>query len=217
MLDKIKEKIKKETSSLHHKLKSKKLSFKDGSYLIEVPHYTERCGWKEFGASSEQEYEYWWQRACGMVSLLMIMDGLDPENKRDFQIFDEVQKGIEKGAYEKRNDIGWIHNGLIKLAKERGIKGRVFKTDLNGIIKALSEKKIVIASTPGPFDRFLKEGKERKTGGGHLVLIKGFQWKNSKCTGIYVNDPYDKEKKKELIEPKLFEEIFSGGAIFFWK
>src|SRR3989344_2190699 len=69
----------------------------------------------------------WQRRACGIAALKMAMDFLEnvrssslrhPTSKLDLD--DLIKKGVALGAYKP--DIGWVHDGLVLLAKEFGFK-----------------------------------------------------------------------------------------------
>lgn len=175
---------------------------------------TERCGWKQFGAPDEATYEHWWQEACGIVSLRTIIGAIRPNDEQS-TIFAHITHVIQRGAYLE--NVGWKHDGLVKLAKERSLKGYAAQLALNAICKEVAANKLVIASVYRPFTRFIDENAERKRRGGHLVVITGFVWENGKCTGLFVEDPYDIEQRKAPIDSRLFEDIYSGAAIALYK
>jgi hypothetical protein len=205
---------------------SKHLNLDNGTYqgMFTVPHYSERCGWKQFGAKDDAEYEYWWQEACGIVSLRMIMDALRPANATTQQpIFTQIQNAIDNGAYLQKSvdgktvRIGWIHDKLVAIAKKSDLKGYSAQLTVNAICQAILSKKLIIASVYRPFTRFIDEGAPRKKAGGHLVVISGFTWSEGHCTGLFVADPYDKGARSEPIDRTLFKDIYSGSAIVFYK
>lgn len=219
-------KLQRKILSDYYTYKSKNLRITNGTYSVSytVPHYSERCGWKQFGAKDESEYEYWWQEACGIVSLRMSMDALRPEKANQQKtIFSQIQEAIENGAYlQKTVDgktvrIGWIHSELAKIAKKHGIKGHSAQLTLPAICQAILSDKLVIASVYRPFSRFIDENAPRKKAGGHLVVISGFAWKDGKCTGLFVADPYDTVSRNESIDASLFNDVYSGSAIVFYK
>ena len=211
--------------SQYYEARAKLRHFSEGIHSIEaVPHYSERCGWKAFGAHGEAEYDYWWQEACGIVSLRMILDALNPKSSLEQEtIFEQIQNAINNSAYlQKTIDgktvrVGWIHNKLVELAHTRGVQGRSLKLSVDGICFALSSGKLVMASVYRPFSRFIDENAPRKKAGGHLVVIRGYEWKNGRCTGLFVADPYDKTARNEAIDAALFTDIYSGSAIVFYK
>lgn len=74
-----------------------------------------------------------------------------------------------------------------------------------------------MASVYRPFSRFIDENAPRKKAGGHLVVITGFTWKDGRCTGFFVADPYDQKPRKEAVDAALFEDIYSGSAIVLYR
>lgn len=218
-------KLQRKTLSAYYTYQSKTLRIDNGVYSVSynVPHYSERCGWKQFGAKDESEYEYWWQEACGIVSLRMIMDALQPETaSKQETVYSQIMDAIAGGAYlqkvvdGKTIPIGWIHDALANIARKRDIKGYSVQLTLPAICQAILSDKLVMASVYRPFSRFIDENAPRKKAGGHLVVISGFTWKDGKCTGFFVGDPYDTKTRKEPVDASLFEDIYSGSAILFY-
>jgi hypothetical protein len=217
------QKVKRQLLSAYYETRGKTTHYADGVYGNKsVPHYSERCGWKKFGASNEKEYEYWWQEACGIVSLRMILDTLNPESSlRQESIFEQIQNAINDSAYLQRTidgktvRIGWIHAKLVNLARKRGVQGHSLQLSIPGICYAIASDELVMASVYRPFSRFIDENAPRKKAGGHLVVITGFEWHDGRCTGLYVADPYDTTPRKTPIEPSLFDDIYSGSVITF--
>lgn len=205
---------------------SKNLRVDDGQYQNRyvVPHYSERCGWEQFGAKDQTEYEYWWQEACGIVSLRMIMGALHPANATTQKtIFAQIQGAIHDGAYLQKSvdgktvRIGWIHDKLVDIAKQTGLRGYSAQLTVNAICQAILSDKLIIASIYRPFTRFIDEGAPRKKAGGHLVVISGFTWGEGRCTGFFVADPYDKDARNEPVDRVLFENIYSDSSIVFYE
>lgn len=210
-------KAKRVVRSRYSAISTRNFSVTDGVHMTKYPvtHITERCGWRQFGAPDEATYEHWWQEACGIVSLRTIANAIQPPRVTQPTIFAHITHAIKKGAYLE--NVGWKHNGLTKLAKEYGLKGYALQLSLDAICKEIAANKMVIASVYRPFTRFIDENAERKKRGGHLVVISGFSWKDGKCTGLFVEDPYDIEQRKEPIDSKLFEDVYSGGAIVLYR
>ena len=217
-------KIKRILRSRYRNLKSKNLALQDGAYhtKYDVIHYTERCGWKQFGAKDEPEYERWWQEACGIVSLQTVTNAIKPEQHTEHTIFEQIQQAIQDGAYLQYNrgteivSVGWIHDKLADIAEERQVRGYSANLRLAAICQSIVENKLVIASVYRPFVRFTLKDAPRKKRGGHLVVVKGFIWKNGHCKGLFVEDPYDINGRTEPIEAQLFEDVYSGSAIVFY-
>lgn len=217
-------KIKRVLRSHYHNLKSKTLTLPAGTYYTkyDVAHYTERCGWQQFGVKNASEYEHWWQEACGIVSLQTVTSAIKPEHSPKLTIFEQIQDAISGGAYldvkkgAETISVGWIHDRLVALAAERQVRGYSAGLTVPAICQSITENKLVIASVYRPFVRFIQEDEPRKKRGGHLVVVKGFVWKDGHCTGLFVEDPYDTEVSSEPIDAQLFEDVYSGSAIVFY-
>lgn len=226
LIRRIVRKLRRIATSKRQDVLSRRLRFKDGTYFTkyDVVHYTERCGVKGFGAASQDEYEYWWQRACGIVSLRMIIDSMHPrENRTVFNIQQAINEGVHEGAYLTQNengnrvDIGWTHSGLARIAARSGLHGKSMAANANTICNLINHDNLIIASVSAPFVRFLNEGKEPVRSAGHLVVIKGFEWVGGRCVAVYVEDPYDLGARKDPIDVSLFEKIYTGSIIAFNK
>ncbi len=127
----------------------------------------------------------WHNRACGIVSLAMVMKYYEPSLKTELLIEELIKKG-EKDFYIK--GIGWKHDGIIELAKEYGFAGKKFDvSDLNN--KNAIEKLYLIMNIGPVIASIYKDLKQNNK--GHLIVISGFK-KNT----ISFNDPNVEENKK---------------------
>lgn len=210
--------------SAYTNYRSKFLTLADGTYRTkyDVVHFTERCGWKQFGASSDEDYEHWWQEACGIVSLQTVTNAISPKHSTSDTVFQQIQDATRGGAYlqyEKDTEIvsvGWIHDKLVTIANKRQVRGYSASLSVTSICQAITKDRLVIASVYRPFARFIDKDVPRKKRGGHLVVVTGFVWKDGHCTGLFVEDPYDLSARTEPIEAQLFEDVYSGSAIVFY-
>jgi predicted double-glycine peptidase len=119
----------------------------------------------------------WKKIGCGVTSLAMIIEYYKPH---EITVDGLLQEGIASGAY--LNSAGWIHQGMVDLAKDHGLDGR--GRDLSSLskdaafeeLKKSLDKSPVIASvyytfTPGhPIP--------------HLVVVSGVEG-----DVVYYNDP----------------------------
>lgn len=216
--------IKRVLRGVYANLRSKSLSLPGGTYhtKYDVVHFTERCGWKQFGARNDKDYEHWRQEACGIVSLQTVTNAVHPETLADDTIFEQIQDAINGGAYlqyKKGTEtirVGWIHDKLVDIAVKRGVRGYSASLTIAAICQAITKDRLVIASVYRPFVRFIEKDAPRKKQGGHLVVVKGFSWENGQCTGLFVEDPYDIDERTEAIEATLFEDVYSGSAVVFY-
>jgi hypothetical protein len=100
-----------------------------------------------------------------------------------------IKKGVELGAYT--DALGWNHAGLVRLSKYFGISATAYKyLNVEEIKDALTRNCPCIISIKWAFEP-RKSLKEKllpwKKIGGHLALATGFEEKNGRLEGFYVN------------------------------
>src|ERR1043166_6349013 len=123
----------------------------------------------------------WRARGCGIASLKMAMDFYRPGPSLD----ELLTVGREIGAY--REGIGWSHRGLVELARRYGFEG--FNADWaekGPTPKTVQEScELLLAELQkGPVLASVFAGLDPERGGGHIVVVTGFQ------DGlIFFNDP----------------------------
>ena len=147
---------------------------------------------------------FWQKRACGIVSLVMVMKFFQPLIPTK-TIDKLIMKGLEKECYIQ--GIGWKHKGIVELAKDFGFTGKTFdlaneehEKAFKAFMKEL-EKQPVIVSIHKDF---------KLNGGGHLVAATGFK-ETMKKLSLEINDPDCKSKK--WVRRVVSAERFKAG----WK
>jgi len=127
--------------------------------------------------------KYWKSRSCGIVSLKMAMDycGLP---KKNVNLSELIKKGVKIGAYDKR--WGWIHAGLVNLAKIYGYAGQNYDWFGDTPQKAYAK---LVKKFKYPIIASIHSGLDQKNP-GHLVVITGISKEK-----IYYNDPDSKTRK----------------------
>lgn len=168
----------------------------------------EEDDFKKEGFETLEEALFWQERGCGIASLRMIIASLNSNvNLPNYKTL--INQGIEINAYCPQ---GWIHNGLLNLAKRYMIDGRCYRNKSSlDVASALKNGELCICSVSVCFDQNKK--------GGHLIVINGFKEKNNKIIGFYVNHPSSVEKynfKNKFIAIDMFENSFSGNFISFF-
>lgn len=119
----------------------------------------------------------WKKRACGVVSIAMVLDYYSEEK---VSVDALLTQAIKSGAYSE--NAGWTHQGLINLAKAHGLTGSAHdlaKSSQKAAFKSFSayvEEGPVIVSIHYKFDP--------KSTIPHLVVIDGI-----KDGYVYYNDP----------------------------
>ncbi|MCK5285806.1 MAG: C39 family peptidase [Candidatus Pacebacteria bacterium] len=160
--------------------------------------------------------EYWQERACGAVSLKMVLDFINPN---DILVDDFVKQASDKGAYSEN---GWLHQGLINIAKDFDVslEREEFKSnDLeetiillqNGIDKIIDNLK---NNKPVIISAIKKWTEETKF---HMLVVIGFELdESSELKGFYYHDSDCKtDKGKDLFVPiETFRKYWRKMAIF---
>lgn len=143
---------------------------------------------------------HWYNRACGIVSLVMVMKYYESLLKTKSLIEELIEKG-EKDFYIK--GVGWKHDGIIELAKAYGFAGKKF--DVSNLSDKDAIKKLYLIMNIGPVIASIYKDLKQNNG-GHLVVASEFN-KNI----ISFNDPNIVEKKN--IPKKASLDEFNQG----WK
>ena len=155
--------------------------------MREIRHKVPRLSqYKDVGI--EDFDNFWQKRACGIVSLVMVMKSFQPLIPT--KTIDElIMKGLEKECYIQ--GVGWKHKGIVELAKDFRFEGKTFdlaneehEKAFKAFMKEL-EKQPVIVSIHKNF---------KLNGGGHLVAATGFKETMNKLS-LEINDPDCKSKK----------------------
>jgi hypothetical protein len=113
--------------------------------------------------------EHWRYRGCGIACLRMVLEGLGAEAQGYWAL---VAEGLDRRAYNER---GWIHQGLVDMARDRGIAASSKRqTTVTGVSEDLQAGHVVVASVTA----CLRGGQASASGtpqprGGHLVVVTG--------------------------------------------
>ena len=196
------------------------------TYLVPVPvpFYSQRIPTgqgAEFGFGSEAEAEYWTARGCGIACLRMVIDGfrrirrLKPMARQG----ELIRQGLDIGAYCEK---GWIHSGLVRLARNAGLDGRCFRNaGVDDIVRELVLGRPCIASVTAGFDGGEPDWQGHPTRrGGHLVVVIGIVNEESKVSAFIVNHPSSDSKyewEQRAVDLNLFCRSFAGLFMSFWE
>ena len=181
---------------------------------LPIPFYTQKVNnYKEEGFKSEEDAKYWETSGCGIASVRMIIDGFRIKSKKSkcMRQGEMIYLGLEKGAY---CDIGWIHSGLVEIAKEYDVIGITHRNSSIDCIEKdiLDNKPCMISASP----RFDNDGSQPK--GGHLVVALGIRYEEEKLQGFIINHPSSKDEtswERKYISLQDFINSFSGNYISF--
>ena len=177
-----------------------------------VPFYTQRTtDFRAEGYFSEEEALYWQPRGCGIASLRMIIDGIRTSQGKNCvePQGTMIYKGLERHAYVE--ELGWIHRGLVDLAKDYDIEGESHrKASVEDVIQAINHGMLCMASVSVLFNQ------EKR--GGHLIVVKGYETENGKVCNLIVNHPSSNEKynwENYSVSLEHFRNSFSGAFMSF--
>jgi hypothetical protein len=189
-----------------------------------VPFYSQRIESrtaKANGFSSEDEAEYWSKRGCGIACLRMVIDGLGASSLSSFKSKSQgemIRRGLSIEAFCQR---GWIHQGLIALASEYGIKGQCFRgSSIRDLVRELNRNHLLIVSITVCFEGGMTdENGNVLAPGGHLALVYDYSQTNDEVNGFWVNHPsasIENNWERRFIELSRFAPSFSGAFMSFW-
>ncbi len=159
---------------------------------------------KRFGASNVTDFSYWAWRSCAIAGLQMILAACVNKkfHKSTMQL---VEEALSFGGYNIKNDTGWYHLALIKLANKYGIKAHSEKfVHYTDIVLHIMSNNYVLASLTSDH-------------GGHLLLIYGFTILNGRVVSFTTHDPNDYQQKGEGRVYTLgeFNKLFTRRIIVF--
>lgn len=173
--------------------------------------------WQDFGFKTKKDYNFWSWRICGLICVKQVIDALVPDN--DESVASLTEKGVCLGGYDTVNDKGWFYLPLIKLAKTYDLDGKVHGSlTINEISASILKNHFIIASVhPGVIRGDLNKNPHDDK--GHLVLVVGFQFKNNRINGFYINNPSGRKsstQQKTFIPIDMFREAFAsrGFSLF---
>jgi hypothetical protein len=203
----------------------------DGFYAFSgiVPFYSQRLHEENYateGFASIAEAVHWSERICGLACLKMAASALLPEHGVP-SLKELLDSGLAIGAY--REDVGWLHRGLIRLGGGYGLKGdnEAVGDNLFRIASYIARQRLVIASVTVGFEAgkvySQKDGSHyAMPRGGHLVLIYGVTIKDGKVESLTLHHPSsdkDYERPSLVVQASDFARSFStrGNIMYFWK
>lgn len=128
-----------------------------------------------------------WQKVgCGITSLAMIIDFYKTEAVSVNKL---LNQGISINAYD--NNDGWIHEGLISVAKKYGLSGKSY--DLSGQSKSSALNSFKLYLKDGPVMASVHYKFDPKNPIPHIVVIDGI-----KNDIVYYNDPASDVGQKKM-------------------
>lgn len=188
-----------------------------------IPFYTQMADFNDNdlqGFKNKEEAEYWQSRGCGIASLKMIIDGFNRfRNMSDCLPYGSlIYKGDNDGAH---CDAGWIHRGLVDLAKYYDIQGETHRNSSAEDVQSEVEnnRPCIVSVTPGFSGGKTDENGNVRRKGGHLIVVKGVVKENGVLTGFIVNHPSSflpLNYESYFVSVEDFRNSFSGAFMSFW-
>jgi len=160
------------------------------AYIHQGLHGSSDPNWRTYGAPDVDQYTFWAHRACAIACLKMAIDAF--HTSPPASMWDLIQQGIALGGYrvhdEQGNfiDIGWYHDGLVKLGAQQGIQviGSAYTTLLD--VCALIREGWLVAPAVTPE---LGEMGPLRSYDGHFVLAFGFRWARGRLDNLRIHNP----------------------------
>ena len=190
-----------ESPALVDKILSRKISAKDDPK------------WKNSGAKSKEEYEYWSWNLCGTACLKMI---IAYENKKIPKLFTLARDITRFGGYLPKNKKiidGLFYKPFIQYLNEVHKRNAMIRNplSLNRIKLELSKGNFPIVSVSQTIRDEQAPTPSNKT--GHLVIITGY---DDSTKNLFLNNPsgyYRKSQKNHRISYNDFLKFYSGRGI----
>lgn len=190
-----------------------------------VPYFSQRVGennYLEEGFKKLSEALNWSDKICGLACIKMVVTHYKKESIPT--LAELLENGMEIGAYKQ--GAGWVHNGLVNLAKQYGLDGgrESIGANLSKIAGHLKENKLVIASVSPAFEVGLtyisKNGDRITVGkGGHLVVITHALYQDKDLAGFRLHHPSSEKEyewpSKEITSPEFDKSFSKAGNIIY--
>jgi hypothetical protein len=160
---------------------------------------------KRFGARNIKEYSYWSWRACAIANVAMV---LSSKEKYQGTLFELIQESLKMNGYVFKNrwgavDVGWRYRAMVSLLGKRGLSATIKDSlSIQGLVLSVMDNSLAMVSV-------------KSSTGGHMVLVKGFVWKDQNPVIIF-NDPFvfngHGGENQELTQDE-FDNYYLGRAI----
>ena len=131
--------------------------------------------WRDSGASSEEEYEFWAWKVCGITCLKMILKNRTGETHKLVEL---AKKAREHGAFIRgEENRGLIYKPFLTYIKEEhGLEGIFFDTTKLSMLSFIKWRlskgdDVIVSVSPSVRDSSLPTPEHK---GGHLVLVTGY-------------------------------------------
>jgi hypothetical protein len=174
-------------------------------------------GWREWGCASAEEYAYWVDRACGIVCVKMVVEGLGGPRR---QMMEWIQDALSRNGYLITADAngspverGWVHRVLAEQINACSFLASAQVASVEEIGGMLVGGQLVIASVSHELGRDAPITKQ----GGHLVVVTGADLnKQGAADCFYINNPSGRlagYQENARVDASRFAQAYSGRVI----
>jgi len=202
-----------------------KESAKCGSFNImklDIPYYSQK---------DDVSDEHWQKRACGIVSLKMVLDFYAKKEGRDIPSIDElIKEGVAIGGHDP--EWGWRHDRIVDLARRYGF--HAYRQEFKSHIHNAANEELIPSAHQ---DKFIEDGIKKITevleegtpviisttkyftekDSAHMLVLTGFEKEGDEITGFYYHDPEPKEEgegENLFVDRGVFRSQWRKFAIF---
>jgi hypothetical protein len=175
-------------------------------FPFEVPLIRQRMTMED-GFTTEKEALAFGNNACGAACLKMAFEAFRIKDISSVKSL--MDEGMQTKSY--RDPMGWIHKGIVKMARQHGLEGMTenISRDFSKLADELQKNHLIIASVSLGFDP--------KKKGGHLVVIYGAELNGRELERVYFRDPSGWGQAHSEIDGDSFTRSSTGNVIFLWK
>lgn len=147
--------------------------------------------------------EVWGDRCCGLACLRTVLDfhGLPVPDQAVL-----LRQGLERGAYSDR---GWIHAGLVELAREHGLAG------IAGLVSGLADLLELVDAGVPPIVSCAFQLPQDGRRGGHLVVL-GRAFVHDSRRLVSFADPSRWGARNDAVPDDRFWASCTGNVIALW-
>lgn len=174
--------------------------------------------WAAYGADSPAAYAFWASRACGVVCVKMVVEGL---GGRMQSVMAWVEAGLAADGYlteqraERPVEKGWKHEALAEMVRREGLEAELVSglevPDVTGLIRA---GRCLMASVSSE----LGEGQDTPITrqNGHVVVVYGYERYDDGLTSLLLHNPSGRTaglRAGARVPAARFAQAFSGRGI----
>ncbi|MBP6942413.1 MAG: hypothetical protein KBB55_00005 [Candidatus Buchananbacteria bacterium] len=184
-----------------------RLPLPNGTFVIDnVPFFSQQMDRQNYlteGFHTFNQVHYWQYRMSPIVCLKM---AIAYYGQKIYTLRELIDYGIYINAY--REDIGWIHRGLVQIARHYGIRASRMSLGghINHIARHIMQHHLVMASVAGGFEW---------GNAGQLVVVFGVKVENHQVSHFLVHHSGpvpERELPEHWVSREQFLQSFSKAG-----